>query len=428
MKVLRSSQRGFAARLEALGRRVEAVNKNVESTVRTILEAVKRQGDAAVIRYTWQFDRVKLTPRQLRVSEKEIEEAYRQADPAVVESLRYAAERIVSFHQKQHASSWSYTNGGITLGQQVRPLDRVGLYVPGGRAAYPSTVLMNALPARIAGVRQVMMCVPTRDGTVSPYLMIAADLAGVREIYRIGGAQAIGAMVYGTKSIPRVDKIVGPGNRYVAAAKRMVYGAVDIDMVAGPSEVLIIADQTANPAYLAADLLAQAEHDEEAWLFLVTPLKDVVRKTTRELTRQLKALGRRSIAGAAVKRHGVAILVKDLEEAAVVANAIAPEHLGLSIKKPFELVPRLNHVGAVFLGHYTPEAVGDYVAGPNHVLPTGGTARFFSPLSVDDFVKRTSIVGYSQEELIRAHEHIVRLAGIEGLDAHARAVEIRLRG
>ncbi len=428
MKVLRSSQRGFAARLEVLSRRLTAVNKSVESSVRSILDAVQRQGDAAVIRYTKQFDRIRLTPKQLRVTEKEFEEAYRQADPAIVESLRYAAERITAFHQKQHASSWSFTNGGITLGQQVRPLDRVGLYVPGGTAAYPSTVLMNALPAKIAGVRQMVMCVPSPGGAISPYLLVAADLAGVREIYRVGGAQAIGAMVYGTKTIPRVDKIVGPGNQYVATAKRLVYGIVDIDMVAGPSEVLIIADQTANPAYLAADLLAQAEHDAEAWLFLVTPMRDIIRKTSRELTRQLKGLGRRTIAAAAIKRHGVAILVKDLEEAAVVANAIAPEHVELAIKKPFELVPRLNHVGAVFLGHFTPEAVGDYIAGPNHVLPTGGTARFFSPLSVDDFVKRTSLIGYSQEELIRAHEHILRIVGVEGLDAHGRAVEIRLRG
>ncbi|MEW6325371.1 MAG: histidinol dehydrogenase, partial [Nitrospirota bacterium] len=239
--------------------------------------------------------------------------------------------------------------------------------------------------------------------------------------------QAIGALAYGTKTIPRVDKIVGPGNRYVAAAKQLVYGTVDIDMVAGPSEVLIIADQTANPAFIAADLLAQAEHDQEAWLFLVTPMRDVIRRTQRELNQQLKTLSRRAIASAAIKRHGVAVLVKDLEEAAVVANAIAPEHLGLSVKKPFELVPRLNHVGAVFLGHFTPEAVGDYIAGPNHVLPTGGTARFFSPLSVNDFVKCTSLVGYSQEELIRARDHIVRIAGVEGLDAHARAVELRLR-
>ena len=428
MKLLRSSQRGFSAKLDAFSRRREMVNKRVETAVGSIIEAVRRQGDAAVIRYTWKFDRVKLTARQLRVSEKEIEEAYRQADPTIVGSLRYAAERITAFHQRQHTSSWSLTNGGITLGQQVRPLDRVGLYVPGGKAAYPSSVLMNALPAKIAGVRQTMMCVPALGGTISPYLLVAADIAGVREIYRIGGAQAIAAMAYGTKSVPRVDKIVGPGNQFVATAKRLVYGIVDIDMVAGPSEVLIVADQTANPAYIAADLLAQAEHDEEAWLFLVTPLIDVVRKTTRELGRQLKTLSRRSIASTAIKRHGVAILVKDLEEAAVVANAIAPEHVELAIKKPFELVPRLNHAGAVFLGHYSPEAVGDYIAGPNHVLPTGGTARFFSPLSVDDFVKHTNLIGYSQEELIRAHEHILRIAGVEGLDAHARAVEIRLRG
>jgi len=428
MKLLRSTQRGFAGRLEALSRRLTIVDKGIEGSVRAILEAVRRQGDTALIRYAKKFDRARLTPRTLRVTEKELEDAYRQADAAVVESLRYAAERITAYHQKQHVSSWSFTNGGITLGQQVRPLDRVGIYVPGGTAIYPSTVLMNALPAKIAGVRQVVMCTPTKDGTVNPYLLVAADLAGVREVYRVGGVQAIGAMVYGTKTIPRVDKVVGPGNRYVAAAKRLVYGEVDIDMVAGPSEVLIIADQTANPAYVAADLLAQAEHDQESWIFLVTPMHDLIRKVNRELMRQLKGLSRRAIATAVIKRHGFAILVKDLEEAAVVANAVAAEHVGLSIKKPFELVPRINHAGAVFLGHFTPEAVGDYIAGPNHVLPTGGTARFFSPLSVDDFVKRSSLVGYSQEELIRAHEHVLRIAGVEGLDAHARAVEVRLRG
>jgi len=247
----------------------------------------------------------------------------------------------------------------------------------------------------------------------------------VREIYRVGGAQAIGAMVYGTKTIPRVDKVVGPGNRYVAAAKRLVYGEVDIDMVAGPSEVLIVADQTANPAYVAADLLAQAEHDQESWLFLITPMRDLIRKVNRELIRQLKGLDRRAIASAAIKRHGFAVLVKDLEEAAVVANAIAAEHVGLAIKKPFELVPRLNHAGAVFLGHFTPEAVGDYIAGPNHVLPTGGTARFFSALSVHDYIKVSNIVHYTREELRRVKDHLVRLAHIEGFDAHAKSAQSR---
>jgi len=397
----------------------------IEKTVRTVLEAVRRQGDAAVLRYSRKFDQVRLTAGRIRVRPDRIKEAHRQVAPAAVESLRFAADRIRSFHERQKPKSWDYEEHQITLGQLVRPLDRVGIYVPGGKAAYPSSVLMNAIPAKVAGVPEVVMCTPIPRGEMNPHLLVAADLAGVDEIYTIGGAQAIGAMAYGTKTIARVDKIVGPGNIYVATAKRLVFGLVDIDMIAGPSEIVVIADDTADPRFVAADLLSQAEHDELAISILITPSDALIRKVRTRMKEQIERLPRKKIIAQSLRRSGKIFRVRDLAQAVTMANAIAPEHLELAVDQPDRLLPMVKHAGAVFLGHYTTESLGDYVAGPNHVLPTGGTARFSSPLSVDDFVKKTSLLSFSREGLLRVKDAAVQIAEIEGLQAHARAVEVR---
>jgi histidinol dehydrogenase len=318
-----------------------------------------------------------------------------------------------------------YQEDAATLGQMVTALDAVGIYVPGGKAVYPSSVLMCAIPAKVAGVRRIVMCTPTPKGMLSPYLLVAADIAGVDEIYKVGGVQAVGAMAFGTDTIKAVDKIVGPGNAYVATAKRMLYGTVGIDMVAGPSELLVIADEGAQPAHVAADLLCEAEHDEEAQVYLVTTSESLAKDVVRKLETQLKALQRQKIAAASIARHFVAFVVPTLDDAIEVANRIAPEHLTLSVDRPFDYLERIHHAGALFLGRYTPPAVADYVAGPNHVLPTGATARFFSPLSVGDYVKVSNIVHYTKEELSAAKDHILRLAAIEGFDAHAKSAQSR---
>jgi histidinol dehydrogenase len=390
-----------------------------------VLQAVRRQGDAAVLRYSREFDQVRLTTDRLRIRPDRIKEAYRQVAPAAVESLRFAADRIRSFHERQRPKSWNYEEQHITLGQLVHPLDRVGIYVPGGKAAYPSSVLMNAIPAKVAGVPEVVMCTPIPRGEMNPHLLVAADLAGVDEIYTVGGAQAIGAMAYGTKTIARVDKIVGPGNIYVATAKRLVFGLVDIDMIAGPSEIVVIADDTADPRFVAADLLSQAEHDEEAISILITPSDSLIRKVRIRMKEQIERLPRKKIITQSLRRSGTIFRVRDLAQAVTMANAIAPEHLELAVDQPDRLLPMVKHAGAVFLGHYTTESLGDYVAGPNHVLPTGGTARFSSPLSVDDFVKKTSLLSFSREGLSRVKDAAIRIAEMEGLQAHAQAVEVR---
>ena len=427
IRLVRQGTRGFDEALAYLQRRAETVPQEVEASVREILESVRREGNRAVLRYTRRFDGVKLTASRLRVSQREVARAFTQTDPETVDALRLAARRITRFHEAQREASWIQTHEtGILLGQVVRPLERVGLYVPGGRAAYPSTVLMNAIPARVAGVGRVIMCCPATKGEINPAVLVAASLAGVDEIYRIGGAQAIAAMAYGTETLPRVDKIVGPGNLYVAAAKRLVFGTVDIDMVAGPSEVLVIADDSANPSHVAADLLAQAEHDEQAWAVLVTDSPGLARRVRQEVSRQMARLPRRKIAEKALQNHGWILLVNNLVKATLVANAIAPEHLELAVRDPFSLLNRIQHAGAIFLGHHTPEALGDYLAGPNHVLPTGGTARFFSPLGVADFLKRSSVLYFTGEGLDRLGEAVIRLAEAEGLDGHGRAVRLRL--
>ena len=425
MKVLMSSDRAFKAALRRVTSRSNLQGGKVEAAVRTILKAVERGGDNAVIRYTKKFDRVSLKPVQFRVGPQQIKEAYYQIRKEEGDALRYAAQRIMAFHERQRTKTWMYQDNGATLGQMVMPLDAVGLYVPGGKAVYPSSVLMAAIPAKVAGVKRVVMCTPTPRGEMSPYLLVAADIAGVDEVYRIGGVQAIGALAYGTKTIARVDKIVGPGNAFVTTAKRLLYGTVAIDMVAGPSELLVIADDDANASHVAADLLCEAEHDEDAQVYLVTTSERLAKNVARLVQEQLKKMKREKIISKSLARHAVAFIVSSMAEAIDLANDIAPEHLTLSVERPFDYLEKVRHAGALFLGRYTPPAIADYVAGPNHVLPTGGTARFFSPLSFDDYVKKSNIIAYTKEELVKVKDHLSRLAQMEGLDAHLKSVESR---
>lgn len=426
MKLIADTDRAFKGAIQRVTSRSHFQAGKIETSVRSILKAVERGGDRALVRYTKQFDRVTLKPAQLRINPGQIKEAYYQIRKEEGDALRYAAQRIMAFHERQRTKTWMYQANGATLGQMIMPLDAVGIYVPGGKAVYPSTVLMCAIPAKVAGVKRVVICTPTHKSGISPYLLVAADIAGVDELYRVGGAQSIGAMAFGTETIARVDKIVGPGNIFVATAKRLLYGVVAIDMVAGPSELLIIADEGADPVHVAADLLCEAEHDEEARVFLITTSERLAKEVVRRVQDQLNRLVREKIVSKSVGRHAVAFVVRSMEEAIDLANQIAPEHLSLSVDRPFDYLEKVRHAGALFLGRYTPPAVADYVAGPNHVLPTGGTARFFSPLGVDDYVKRSNIVSYTKEELIKAKDHLLRLAYMEGLEAHAKSAEGRL--
>lgn len=425
MKVIANTDRAFKSVIKRVTSRSNLQGGAVETAVKTILKAVERGGDSAVIRYTKKFDRVTLKPSQFRISPEQVKEAYYQIRKEEGDALRYAAQRIMAFHERQKTKTWMYQDAGATLGQVIMPLDAVGIYVPGGKAVYPSSVLMCAIPAKVAGVKRVVMCTPHRKEGVSPYLLVAADIAGVDEVYRIGGVQAIGAMAYGTKTIARVDKIVGPGNLYVATAKRLSYGTVDIDMIAGPSELLVIADETANAAHVAADLLCEAEHDEDAHVYLVTVSDRLAREVTRQIAEQVKRLSRSKIIARSISRNAFAFVVGSMEEAIALANDIAPEHLELAVDRPFDYLEKVRHAGALFLGRYTPPAVADYVAGPNHVLPTGGTARFFSALSFDDYVQKSNIIAYSKEELAKVKDHVTRMAQMEGLDAHAKSLESR---
>ncbi len=427
MRVMSAASEECAGFLGGLRERGRQADPAIETAVRAILDDVQARGDAAVLAHTERLDGVRLEARALRVPEAACAEALASLDPRAREALALAAERIEAFHARQRRESWFADEAGTgVLGQLVRPLRRVGLYVPGGSAAYPSSVLMNAVPANVAGVAEVVMCTPVGGGRdVAPAVLAAARIAGVREIYRIGGAQASAAMAFGTATIRPVDKIVGPGNVYVATAKRLVFGAVGIDMVAGPSEVVVVADETAPAAWVAADLLAQAEHDALASAVCITPSAALARSVEAEVARQLSLLPRRTIAEQAVSRFGAVIVAEDLAAAVGLANAIAPEHLELMVADPWALVPEVRHAGAVFLGRHTPEVAGDYLAGPNHVLPTGGAARFSSPLSVEDFQTRSSLLGLTPEALRRWREPVTRLAEVEGLEAHARAIAIR---
>lgn len=394
--------------------------------VRQIVVDVRRDGDKAVIHYTKLIDRVELTPENLLVSEAEFEAAEQAADPAVVASLRKAAENVRRYHQEQKPNSWmTYRDQGSILGQSIIPLDRVGIYVPGGTAAYPSSVIMNAVPAVVAGVREIIMMVPPKNGKINPYVLLAARAAGVKKIYKIGGAQAIAAMAFGTETVPRVDKITGPGNIFVTLAKKEVYGHVDIDMLAGPSEILIVADKTADPVYTAADMLSQAEHDPLASSIVITDDEELAGKVAAEVEQQLAKLPRRGIAQASIDRNGLIVVAEDMMQAMRFANVSAPEHMELLTAQPFQLLPYVRHAGAVFLGAYSPEPLGDYFAGPNHVLPTGGTARYYSVLNVETFMKRTSIISYTQPALAAVSDDIIRLAETEGLQAHANAIRLR---
>lgn len=399
-----------------------------EQRVKAILADVSSRGDAAVLEYTARFDGAELTQETLRVSEEEIAQAYAQVDPEVLASLRVAKERIEAFHQKQLTKSWMEPDSdGSVLGQLVLPMERVGVYVPGGTASYPSSVLMNALPAKVAGVKEIVMCAPpTTGGNINPYSIVAAKEAGVTEIYKVGGAQAVAALAYGTESIAKVDLITGPGNIYVTLAKKEVFGKVQIDMLAGPSEILVVADETANPTYVAADLLSQAEHDTLASSILVTTSMELAQEVQAEVTRQVGYLSRKEIMTASLGDYSAILVAESMEEAISLANAYAPEHLELVVANPFEILGKIKNAGAVFLGSYSPEPVGDYLAGPNHVLPTGGTARFYSPLNVDTFMKKTSVIAFSQATLQRYGQDIIRLAEVEGLDAHANAVKVRM--
>lgn len=425
MKIVASTDRAFAPTLKKVASRARVQGAAVEKTVKVLLQAVERGGDRAVLRYTRQFDKVSLKPGDLKVTQEEIKDAYHRIRKDEGDALRFAAQRVTAFHERQRTKTWMYQDGAATLGQVVTPVDAVGVYVPGGKAVYPSTVLMSAIPAKVAGVSRIVMCTPPQKGEINPYLLVAADIAGVTEIYRVGGVQAIGALAFGTKSIPKVDKIVGPGNIYVATAKRLLYGTVGIDMVAGPSELLVVADDDAKPAHVAADLLCEAEHDEDAQVWLVTTSPSLAKEVLVLLESQLRGLQREKIAAKSVARHSVAFVVTTMDEAIDVANEIAPEHLTLSVDQPFDYLEKIRHAGALFLGRYTPPSVADYIAGPNHVLPTGGTARFFSALSVHDYTKISNIVHYTREELSKVKEHLVRLAQIEGFDAHAKSAQSR---
>ena len=398
-----------------------------EASVKEILDKVKEEKDAAVFAYTAKFDGAELTADTIEVTDAEIEEAYAQVDDTLLTVIRKAKDNIESYHAKQRQNSWFDSKpDGTILGQKITPLHRVGVYVPGGKAVYPSSVLMNVMPAKVAGVDEIIMVTPPgKNGKVSPNTLVAAKEAGVNKIYKVGGAQAIAALVYGTESIPKVDKIVGPGNIYVALAKKAVYGHVSIDSIAGPSEILVVADETANPRYVAADLLSQAEHDELASAILVTTSEKLAHEVSDQVDGFLKELSRAEIISKSLDNYGYILLADTMEDVIDVANEIASEHLEIQTKNPFEVMTKIRNAGAIFIGEYASEPLGDYFAGPNHILPTNGTAKFFSPLSVDDFIKKSSIISYSREALQKVHKDIESFAKAEQLTAHANSIHVR---
>lgn len=398
-----------------------------EAAVAEILANIKEKGDEALFAYTKEFDKTQINAETIRVTEEEIKEAYEKVDPALIAVIRKALVNIRRYHEKQLQNSW-FTSGenGTMLGQKVTPLSRVGVYVPGGKAVYPSSVLMNIVPAKVAGVSRIIMTTPPgKDGKVNPSTLVAAREAGADEIYKAGGAQAIGALAYGTKSIPKVDKIVGPGNIFVALAKKAVYGYVSIDSVAGPSEILVLADETANPRFVAADLLSQAEHDELASAILITTSRELADRVDEEVKGFVEVLSRKEIISKSLENFGYILIAENMEEAIEAANSIASEHVEIVTANPFEVMMKVRNAGAIFIGEYSSEPLGDYFAGPNHVLPTNGTAKFFSPLSVDDFVKKSSIVYYSKEALREIHKDIIQFAESEQLTAHANSIAVR---
>lgn len=411
--------------LNAMRARSGEIDANVTKTVQEIINDVRSRRDDAVKDYTLKFDGVDI--RKFELAQDDIDKAYNEVSENITQSLNRAAANIRDFHERQKQQSWmTVKEDGVMLGQRIRGLARVGIYVPSGRAAYPSSVLMNAIPAKVAGVGEIIMVTPpTKDGKVNPNILAAAKIAGVDRVFAVGGAQAVAALAFGTKSIPKVDKIVGPGNVFVATAKRLCFGTVDIDMIAGPSEILVIADETADSKYLAADLMSQAEHDPMACSILLTTSREIADKTASEIERQKQTLSKRNIIDESLEKFGAIIICKSLDDCIDIANEIAPEHLELMVNNPMEYLGRIDNVGSVFLGKYAPEPLGDYFAGPNHVLPTSGTARFFSPLSVDTFVKKSSFIYYTKEALSKARNDIVTLADSEGLTAHANSIKVR---
>lgn len=424
MQVLRTLDKDFKTLFLKFKNRGVKQSEEVESTVKKILNQVKQEGDTALIRLTEKFD----GHRKIEVSLEAIQNAHEQVQKDILFSLKLAYQRIESFHCKQLQNSWiQAVREGEILGQIVKPLKQVGIYVPGGKAVYPSTVLMNAIPARVAGVGKIVMVTPGSPLGIDPVILVAADLCGITKIFRIGGAQAVAAMAYGTETVPKVDKIVGPGNIYVATAKKFVFGEVDIDMIAGPSEILIISDGSGSPAWVAADMISQAEHDEMTSSILISTDEAFALNVEKEVSVQLDELPKKEIAEKALNKHGTIIITGSLQEATELSNDVAPEHLELYVQDPWNLLPNIKNAGAIFMGHSTPEAVGDYIAGPNHVLPTGGTARFFSPLSVDDFIKKISLISFTQKSLASIGDDVTKLARSEGLEAHARSVECRLK-
>lgn len=401
------------------------IDRKVTSAVTDILNNVKQNGDDAVREYTLKFDGH--MPSKFEISREEIDSSPDKCDRDFILALYKAADNIRDFHARQKQQSWlEPKQNGVILGQRIRGLKRVGVYVPGGTAAYPSSVLMNVIPAKIAGVKEIVMVTPPqKDGTANPDILAAAKIASVDRVFLMGGAQAVAALAYGTQSVPKVDKIVGPGNIFVATAKKLLYGTVDIDMIAGPSEILIVADKSANPKFLAADLMSQAEHDKMASAILLTTSEETANETAKELSRQMQTLERRDIIEQSLNDFGAIIVCKDISEAVDFANELAPEHLELAVENPMEYIGRVDNAGSVFLGHYSPEPLGDYFAGPNHVLPTSGTARFFSPLSVDSFIKKSSFIYYTEPALSEAKDDIIKLAETEGLTAHANSIKVR---
>ena len=427
MRTVRLTKESTKDILENLLKRSPNNYGKFEAAVADILANVKEKGDEALFSYTKEFDKVEVTPETIRVTEAEIEEAYKAVDASLLEVIRKALVNIRSYHEKQRQNSWfTSTENGTMLGQKVTPLNRVGVYVPGGKAVYPSSVLMNIVPAKVAGVPHIVMTTPPgKDGKVNPSTLGAAKEAGADEIYKVGGAQAIGALAYGTASIPKVDKIVGPGNIFVALAKKAVYGHVSIDSIAGPSEILVLADETANAHYVAADLLSQAEHDEMASAILITTSTELAQNVEKEIEGYLKVLSRKEIIEKSLENFGYILIAEDMDEAIEAANEIASEHMEIVTKNAFEVMMKVRNAGAIFIGEYSSEPLGDYFAGPNHVLPTNGTAKFFSALSVDDFIKKSSIVYYSRTALQEIHKDIIQFASSEQLTAHANSIAVR---
>lgn len=427
MRTVRLTKESTKDILENLLKRSPNNYGKFEAAVADILANVKEKGDEALFSYTKEFDKVEVTPETIRVTEAEIEEAYKAVDASLLEVIRKALVNIRSYHEKQRQNSWfTSTENGTMLGQKVTPLNRVGVYVPGGKAVYPSSVLMNIVPAKVAGVPHIVMTTPPgKDGKVNPSTLVAAKEAGADEIYKVGGAQAIGALAYGTASIPKVDKIVGPGNIFVALAKKAVYGHVSIDSIAGPSEILVLADETANAHYVAADLLSQAEHDEMASAILITTSTELAQNVEKEIEGYLKVLSRKEIIEKSLENFGYILIAEDMDEAIEAANEIASEHMEIVTKNAFEVMMKVRNAGAIFIGEYSSEPLGDYFAGPNHVLPTNGTAKFFSALSVDDFIKKSSIVYYSRTALQEIHKDIIQFASSEQLTAHANSIAVR---